>query len=79
MVEKEINGKTYNINVITYMQALEVEEAKTTGIKESAKKFIQFATGLTDEEVEKLSIKDGLALQQAVNKLNLDFQEPAKE
>jgi len=78
-MEKEINGKKYEIKPITYMQALEVEELKAVGVKESAKKFLQFATGLTDEEIEGLSLKDGLAIQQAVNKINLDFQEPAKD
>lgn len=79
-MERTINGKVYQIKDITYMQALEVEEAKITGIKEAAKKFIQFSTGLSDEEVNNLSMKDGLELQKAINQINeLDFQKPAEK
>lgn len=78
-MEKEINGKVYNISEIKYLDALEVEEAKKDGIKLAAKKFLQLATGLSDEEIDNLSMKEGLELQKAANEVNeLDFQEPAK-
>lgn len=78
-MEKEINGKSYNIKEITYLDALEIEESRKTSLKDAAKKFIQFSTGLSDEEVSKLSLKDGTELQKLCNKVNdLDFQDPAK-
>jgi len=78
-MEKEINGKNYNITELKYLDALEVEGAKKISIKLGVKKFLQFSTGLSDEELENLSIKDGLELQKAVNEVNeLDFQEPVK-
>ena len=80
-MEKEINGKTYQINEITYLQGVEIEESKQKeGLKVAAQKFIVFSTGLSNEEVEKLSMKDGLALQKLVTEINdLDFQEPVEE
>jgi hypothetical protein len=60
---------------------LEIEEIKQKeGITAAAKKILQFSTKLNDEEISKLSMKDGLELQKAVNEVNnLDFQEPAVE
>ena len=79
-MEKEINGKIYNIKEIKYLDALEVEESKKESIKQAAKKFLQFSTGLSDEEIDNLSMKDGLELQKAANEVNeLDFQEPAEK
>ena len=79
-MEKEINGKVYNIKEIGYLDALDVEESKKVSLKEAAKKFLEFTTGLTQEEIGKLTMKEGLELQQAANEVNeLDFQEPAKD
>lgn len=80
-MEKEVNGKKYQIKEVSYLQGIEIEETKQSeGIKSAAKKFLQFSTELTDEELDNLSMKDGLALQKAINKVNdLDFQEPVKE
>jgi len=78
-MEKEINGKNYTIREIGYLEALEVEEAKRESLKSGAKKFLQFSTGLSEDELQKLSLKDGLELQKLANQVNeLDFQEPAK-
>lgn len=80
-MEKEINGKKYQIKEVSYLQGIEIEETKQNeGIKSAAKKFFKFSTELSDEEIENLSMKDGLALQKAMNEINdLDFQEPVKE
>lgn len=79
-MEKEINGKVYNIIEIGYLDALDVEESKKISIKEAAKKFLEFTTGLTSEEIQKLTVKEGIELQKAANEVNeLDFQEPAKD
>ena len=42
---------------------------------------MKLSTGITDEEYEDLSMKDGLNLQKAVNEINglEDFQKPLKE
>lgn len=42
--------------------------------KELSKKVLFLATDITEEEWEKLSIKDGIQLQKAVNELN-NFEE----
>jgi len=49
---------------------------------EASKILLLKATDMTDEEYEDLSLKDGIAIQKAVNDANgitEDFQEPLKE
>lgn len=79
-MEKTINGKVYNIKEIGYLDALEVEELKKKSLKDAISKFLQSATGLSSEELNKIGMKEGLELQKAVNEVNsLDFQEPATD
>ena len=78
--EIEINGQKYIAKEITYMQGVSLEECKTSS--EKIKKILMFSTGLTSEEVEKLSFKDGVAIQQVVNEVNgftATFQKPIVE
>lgn len=78
-MEKEINGKTYTIKEIGYLDALEVEELKKTSLKDGVSKFLQFSTGLSSEDISKLTLKEGIELQKLANQVNeLDFQEPVK-
>lgn len=80
-MEKEITigEKTYKAKSITYLQALDVEELREKSLRDSVKKFLQFSTGISDEELENLSIQDGLSLQKLVNSINSDFQTPVKD
>jgi len=77
--EIEINGKKYTVKEITYMQGLSLEDATT--MAEKIKKLLMFSTGLTEEEVGKLSMKEGVQLQKLVNEVNglADFRKPAVE
>ena len=75
----EIEEVTYHVSEITYLDAVDVEEAKQNGLRAGTSKFLQFSTGLSEEEISKLSRKAGVELQKAVNEVNgLDFQQPAE-
>lgn len=80
-MEKEIRGKKYEIKKISYLQAVEVEEAREKeGLAAGAKKLLIFGTNLTEEEIDKLEMADGLEIQKEINSLNsLDFQNPTEE
>jgi len=77
-MEVEVNGKKYEVKELTYLQALELGEL---GKSEMAKKLLQLSVGLSDEDISKLTIKEGIELQNAVNKVNNleDFQNPTEE
>ena len=76
--EIEINEKKYTIKEITYVQALEFDGLSKA---EMGKSLLKFSVGLTDEEINKLSIKEGIELQKQVNEVNnlTDFQEPTEK
>jgi len=63
---------------ITYLQAVEFDGLEKS---EVAKRMLKYSLGLTDEEIEGLSLKEGLRLQEEVNKVNdlSDFQKPTVE
>ena len=77
----EINGKEYVINEITYINAILIEELKQKeGLCAATKKLIELSTNLNADDIEKLSVKDGIELQKKINELNeLGFQNPVKE
>ena len=77
----EINSKEYVIKEITYLNGIEIEEIKQKeGLVAATKKLMELATNLSSEEIDKLSMKDGLELQKEINNFNeLGFQEPIKE
>ena len=79
--ELEINSKKYRVKEITYLQAIEVEEIRQkSGLGEASKHMIKCAVGLLEEDIVKLSVKEGLELQRAINEVNeLNFRSPAEE
>lgn len=71
------NGKEYTVKEIKYKDLVgqgKLDEGT------AAKKLLQLSTGLTDEEYDNLSMKDGILLTQVVNRINglstMDFQLP---
>jgi len=75
----KVGEKEYKLKELSYVQVLELD-GLTKG--EAAKKVLQFSAGLSDEEIANLSIKDGIALQEEINKINelaQDFQKPTEE
>ena len=78
-MEVDLNGKKVEIKELTYLEGLEIADAQKAGAVEGSKMCLKKCTDLSDEDIEKLSIKDGLKLQTAINEVNsLDFQQPAE-
>ena len=68
-----------NSNVYKYKDI--VDSADINDQSQHAKKLMQLSTGITDEEYENLSMKDGLELQKIINSVNGlgDFQVPQQD
>ena len=76
--EIEVNGKKF---VVRELLAKEVDEANINwdNLNDARKKQLILATGLNDEEYDKLTFKERLKIQQVFNELNVeDFQQPTK-
>lgn len=70
----EIGDKTYTLRELKYK---DVAELSGQDEKQNAKILLLKATGLTEEEYEDLSMKDGVKLMKLVNEMNgieSDFQ-----
>ena len=77
--EVEISGKKYVVKEMTYLQGVSMEKLE---IEEKIKKILMFSVGLSEEEANILSFKDGIVLQKVVNEVNgltTDFQNPTIE
>ena len=71
MEEKKITistGKEYTIKEVKYKDM--VANASADNKVQSAKFLIQASCGMTDEEYEVLSMKDGITIQKEVNEVN---------
>lgn len=78
MVEKEIvvNDKTYKLKELKYKDVAALGQINQ---EESAKKLLILSVGITEEEYNDLSMRDGIEIQKAINELNgfvEDFQKP---
>jgi len=71
----EVNGKKFTIKEIKYK---ELASFADLGKEEAMKKTMIVSTGMTEEEYDNLSVKEGVALQKEINELNglEDFQTP---
>lgn len=74
----KIEDKEYKIKELKYKDIAAVADLSKS---EVAKALLISSTGITSEEYDELSMKDGIALMSAVNKLNglidEDFQKAA--
>lgn len=75
--EVKINEKTYTVKEIKYKQLASLNANK----EEMAKELMKLSSGITDEEYDELSMRDGIAIQTVINELNgfnedVDFQKP---
>ena len=73
----KIGEREYKVRELTYLEGLELIDLSK---KDQAKKMVIFSTGITEEEISKLSFKEGLLLQSEVNKVNdlTNFQNPSE-
>ena len=70
MEEKKVklsNEKEYIVKEVKYK---DIVAKASVNKEESAKVLLQSSTGLTDEEYDNLSMRDGIILQKAVNEVN---------
>ncbi len=76
-----IGDKEYTIKEICYVDMLDIDIQNPEKRGEAARKLLKLSTGLSDEEVNKITIKDGMALQNVINEVNGlgDFTEPIKK
>lgn len=77
MKTKEIvvNDKKFIIKEIKYKELTSFADLEKG---EAAKKIMLVSTGMTDEEYDNLSVREGVVLQKEINELNglEDFQQP---
>lgn len=62
-----IGSKEYTVKEMSYLEALEINPEDKKG---STLKTLKACTGLSDEEIAKLTIREGLEIQQAINEVN---------
>jgi len=78
-MEVEIKGQKKELREIKYLEAVEVEEIRQKDGLRAATKSYLISSGLTDEEVEDLSIADGLKVQTILNEISSSFQNPIEK
>ncbi len=73
--EIEVNDKKFVIQEIKYKELTSFADLEKG---EAAKKIMLVSTGMTEEEYDNLSVKEGVILQKEINELNglEDFQNP---
>ena len=73
--EIEVNGKKFTISEIKYRELTLFADLEKG---EAAKKLMLVSTGMTEEDYDNLSIKEGIFVQKEINELNGldDFQNP---
>ena len=71
----QVGDREFTIRELLYRDLAELQDLSKS---EMVKRQLFLATDLTEEEYDKLTIKDGITLQQEVNELNnlSDFQIP---
>ena len=73
----KIGEKEFTVRELTYAEALTLNFDNKA---DALKKMTVLSTGISDEEFNTLSIKEGIEIQKAVNEVNaLDFQLPTEE
>lgn len=68
MKEMIISGKTYEVKEVKYKTF--VSNVAGGAKEDSAKILMQASTGISDEDFDNLSMKNGILLQKAVNEIN---------
>ena len=80
MKELNLNNRTIQVREIKYVEILDLQNSGISQ-KEIMKRLLQLSAGLTEEELNNLSMSEGLKIQKAVNEVNGfdDFQDSVKE
>lgn len=79
-MEKKVKIGSIDVIVkeMNYVDAVEVDSTKK---RESAIKILKGSTNLTEDEINSLTVKEGLILQKLIDEVNglKDFQIPVEE
>ena len=62
-----IGDKEYTVKEIPYIEAVDTD---VNDKRAMIKKMLKLSVGLTDEEIENLTLKDGIELQKVVDEVN---------
>ena len=81
--EIEVNGKKIIVKEITYLDSIDIADVREKeGLKTAITKQLIASTNLSKEEIDKLTMKEGMDIQKIVNELNSveaqDFQNPTE-
>ena len=74
-----IGEKEYTLKEISYVEAISINPNKR---EETVRKLLKLSADLSDEEINKLTLREGLELQKQINELNgltQDFTVPIKK
>ena len=74
----KIGDKEYTIKEVSYIDMVDLNPEKRG---DTVKKLFKLSLGLSDEDIQKISMKEGLELQKSINEINglSDFTIPEKE
>lgn len=76
MNEVNVAGKKF---VVRELFAIEIDDINWDDKKSAIKQQVMISTGLTEEQYNKLTVRERLAIVQKINEINfLDFQTPTK-
>ena len=73
--EIEVNDKKFTVTEIKYKDLTSFADLEKG---DAAKKIMLVSTGMTEDEYDNLSVKEGIMVQKEINELNglEDFQNP---
>ena len=76
----KVRDKEYTVKELKYIQLIELDGLPKP---EVARKMLKDSLDMTDEEVDSLTLKEGLELDKVIREVNdlnsLDFQKPTVE
>lgn len=81
MVIVKTKDKEYEVKEVKYKDLIGGDDLSKADSGTHAKRLMELSAGVTSEEYDNLSMKDGIALQKVINDINglEDFQKPLKE
>lgn len=77
-MEIEFRGQKRTLAELKYLDAIEVSDVREKeGLRAATKKMLT-SLGFSGDEVESLTLNEGLALQKVIDEVTKDFQNPVK-
>lgn len=73
-----VGEREYTLKEIPYVEAVNIDPNDR---EKTVRKLLELSAGLSDEDIDKLTLREGIELQKHINELNgltEDFTEPIK-